>query len=129
MAEPYLTPEEAALKELAEIEALGLAARGRFKQHYTLVSETVRRYLERRYRVLAMESPTSFTVAAIREKEVTRETLDLIGSLLDETDLVKFAKFLPAEEAAGALVARSRDLVKLAGSRPSPPWATEVAEP
>ncbi len=129
VAEPYLTPEQAAMKEFTRIEALGLAEQGRIKQHYTLVSETVRRYLERRFRVLAMESPSSSTVAEIRRKEATPEALGLIRSVLDETDLVKFAKFLPDGDAAGSLIDRGRQLVRMTGSRPSGQTVVEVRKP
>ena len=126
VAEPYLTPEQAAVKELDRIEALGLVEQGHMKQHYTLVSETMRRYLERRFRVLAMESPTSFTVGELRRRRVAPEALDLISSLLDETDLVKFAKFRPDVDAAGMLIDRGRQLVRITGKPASEPEVTEV---
>jgi hypothetical protein len=128
MAEPYLTPDEAAIRELDRIEAMDLVRQGRTKQHYTLVSEAIRRYLERRFKVLAMESPTSFTVGELRRKEVTPESLVLIGSLLDETDLVKFAKFLPDADAAGMLVNRGRELVDMTGKPAPGSTVTEAKE-
>ena len=128
VAEPYLTPEQAAVREFDRIEAMGLVQQGRVKQHYTLVSETVRRYLERRFRVLAMESPTSLTLWELHRKEVNPESLDLIGSLLDETDLVKFAKFLPDADAAGMLVNRGRRLVDMTGKPAPGSTVTEARE-
>jgi hypothetical protein len=128
VAEPYLTPEQAAVKELARIEALCLAERGRLGEHYTLVSEAVRRYLERRFRVLAMESPASYTLAALRGRDVAPEALDHVGSLLAETDLVKFAKFLPSADEAHRLIERARQLVAMTGKPTSGQVAVEVRE-
>lgn len=128
VAEPYLTAEQAAMKEFARIEALGLPEQGRFKQYYTLVSEAVRRYLERRYKVLAMESPSSYTLAAIQQQTVTAEALGLIRSVLEETDLVKFAKFLPSGDAASALIDRGRELVRTTGRPASAETVEEVRE-
>jgi hypothetical protein len=117
VAEPYLTPEEAALREFDRIDAMNLPEQGRAVELSTLVSEAVRRYLERRYRILAMESPISYTIEAIRTREVPSGTLGLIQELLEETDLVKFARFRPEEEAARTLTDRGRQMVREAGSR------------
>jgi hypothetical protein len=114
--EPDLVPEEAALRELGRIEALGLIERGMIKDYYSLVSETVRRYLERRFEVLAMESPTSFTLDALSEIAIAPAGLGAIRDVLEEGDLVKFAKLSPAAQAVGSLLPRARAVVRLSGS-------------
>jgi hypothetical protein len=126
--EPDLVAEEAAMKELARIEALELLSQGLVKDHYTLVSETVRRYLERRFGILAMESPTSYTMGAMSRLDVGAEAIGIIGEVLEETDLVKFAKHTPADEAAARLVDRARSVVTLAG-RPAAVTAGEELSP
>ena len=116
VTEPHLVPEEAALKELERIEALGLIERGMIKDYYTLVSETVRRYLERKFKVLAMESPTSHTLSALSEIQVAPEGIEAIRDVLEEGDLVKFAKLKPAVDAVTSLLTRAREVVRLTGS-------------
>jgi hypothetical protein len=116
VTEPHLVPEEAALKELQRIEALGLVKHGMTKDFYTLVSETVRRYLERKYGILAMESPTSFTLGVISEMDIPAQGNDLISEVLEEADLVKFAKSRPSDEAVNSLLDRARRIVRLTGS-------------
>jgi hypothetical protein len=116
--EPDLIPEEAAFKELDRIDALGLVGRGMIKDHYSLVSETVRRYLERKFGVLAMESPTSLTLAALGELEIGDQGYNLTVEVLDEADLVKFAKFRPDGSRVDSLLERARSLVRLTGSVP-----------
>lgn len=111
--EPGLVPSEAALKELDRIEALGLAGRGMIKELYTLVSETLRRYLERQYGVLAMESPTSYTLAALGEAGLPEAGFGRIQEALNEADWVKFAKYVPAGEAVASLLERSREIVRV----------------
>ncbi len=119
VTEPDLDPEVAALKELDRIEALGLLEREMVKEHYTLVSESVRRYLERKYDVLAMVSPTSFTLESLEEIRVDPDGQELTADVLEESDMVKFAKFIPARESAGSLTTRARDIVGLTGARPA----------
>ena len=113
VTEPDLVPEEAALKELLRIVALGLVERGMVKDYYTLVSETVRRYLERKFGVLAMESPTSYTLKALSEIGIVPEGYDAVKDVLEEGDLVKFAKLVPTEESVGSLLGRAREVVRL----------------
>jgi hypothetical protein len=49
---------QVALDGLTIIEGLRLPEQGRFKEHYTLVSDTVRVYMERRYGVPTLERTT-----------------------------------------------------------------------
>jgi len=117
VTEPDLDPEVAALTELDRIDALGLLEREMIKEHYTLVSESLRRYLERKFCVLAMESPTSLTLTALGEKRIDPEGLRLTGEVLEEGDMVKFARFIPGPGPAGSLTARAREIVGLTGSK------------
>jgi hypothetical protein len=111
--EPGRPAAEAALREIDRIEALGLVRRGMLKEFYTLVSETLRRYLERQFGVLAMESPTSLTMAALKAADLPAEATRLVESLLGESDLVKFAKYLPGEDPVASLLDRARQVVRL----------------
>ncbi|MCZ6767237.1 MAG: hypothetical protein O7D32_09945, partial [bacterium] len=56
--EPALPPDFVALRELAHIETLGLLEENEFKQYYTLVVDVIRRYVENRYYVTAMDRTT-----------------------------------------------------------------------
>jgi hypothetical protein len=116
VTEPDLDPEVAALLELDRIDALGLLEREMVKEHYTLVSESVRRYLERKYDVLAMESPTSFTLKALGDKRINPQGIRLTADVLQEGDMVKFAKFIPGPGPAGSLTSRARELVGVTGT-------------
>ncbi len=111
--EPNLTPHEAALKELERIEALNLIERGMIKEHYSLVSETIRRYLERKYGILAMEQPTSHTLEEMGECEISDAAYSKIEALLRESDLVKFAKYIPPEDVSSGLISRAREIVEI----------------
>jgi hypothetical protein len=50
----------------------------------------------------------------------------LVRTLLDETDLVKFAKLLPGKETAGTLIDRCRRMVRITGGRVREEIASEV---
>ena len=66
-----LPPEVIALAELDRIAALGLPARGDYKQHYTLVVDTLRHYLEGRYGIEAMDRTTYELMGDLRYRRVS----------------------------------------------------------
>ncbi len=129
-----LPPELVALAELDRIAALNLPSRGDYKQHYTLVVDTVRRYVEARYGVEAMDRTT---YELVNDLERRRVSVDGLEPLLNQADLVKFAKFTPTPESAAVTVNQARELVMrttpvvqafdpLAPSEPSPPSQPSV---
>ncbi len=126
--EPGLLPGEAALKEIDRIEALGLIERNLIREFCTLVSETMRRYIERQSGVLAMESPTSYTLRALSGLEIPRQAYGLIEDVLGECDLVKFAKHTPSTEAVRSLIERSRNIVNLTANLSLVPDAWIMAQ-
>lgn len=118
VAEPVIDPVEAAYEELARIEALGLIEKGLIDDLYTLVSEVLRRYMERKYGVLAMELPTSYILKAIAARGVMSAIYGEVREVLEECDLVKFATYIPPDESVASVIERAREIVRAtSGSR------------
>ncbi len=88
-----------AMKELRNLQADSLWQKGMLKEYYTRLTEIIRKYIERRYGVTAMER-TSREI--IEELDCRTDTVNEVIGLLDEcftlADLVKFAKAQPGEE-------------------------------
>lgn len=85
-----------ALRELDRLREEKLWQKGEFKSYYTRLTETIRRYMERRYNIPAMEM-TSYEILDTW-KQGERPDEDLAGKLnrlLNLADLVKFAKEKP----------------------------------
>ena len=53
--EPKLPPHEQAIKELDEIKQQKLWQQGRSKEYYTLITDTLRKYIKERFGINAME--------------------------------------------------------------------------
>jgi hypothetical protein len=117
---PDIPPEQAALAELARIEALRLIEQGLIKDLYTLVSEVLRRYIERKYGVLAMELPTSYIMRAIADRGIMSDCSGDAHEVLEECDLVKFAKYIPPDDTAMTLIPRTRDIVRTTSDTGTP---------
>ena len=103
-----LPPDTIALAELEKIAALGLVERGEFKPYYTLVTDVVRRYLGARFGVETMDRTTHELL-----DDLSRRRHDVHGleALLNEADLVKFAKLKPEAPAALRAIESARAIV------------------
>jgi hypothetical protein len=109
---------QVALAELARIAALRLPDQGQFKEHYTLVTDCLRTYLEQQFKLHVFER-TTFELKTILRGSVlspdqTRQFLDLFT----DSDLVKFAKVTPEPDEAYGLLDRAQHLIEI--TRPAP---------
>lgn len=104
-------PHEIALAELARIDALDLPGQGRFKEHYTLVGDCLRQYLEGRYDVAALEHTTAEIKTSLKRTGIERATARDVISLLEQCDWVKFARFVPTLTAARDLIPAVRTII------------------
>jgi hypothetical protein len=96
-APPPVPAEVRARQALAELAARGLLERGAFKEYYAALSTIVRVYLEERFGLRAPEMTTEeFLLATARNAELTRAQRGALGAFLRESDLVKFARHVPA---------------------------------
>ena len=105
-------PYEVALDELDHIEQLDLPGFGRFKEHYTLVSDCIRIYMGKTYHFPVLESTTGEIRSNLKRTNVSKEIGNDFIALLDESDLVKFSKFRPDIHSAQQLLQDSRQLVE-----------------
>ncbi len=92
---------EAALRRLAEKD---LIRKGELEAFYTELSEVMKRYVGRRFEVPYLERTTSEVLSDLRPVKLAVGTTSDLRAILDASDLVKFAKFLPeAAHAEGTL--------------------------
>jgi hypothetical protein len=97
--EPPRPPHELALEELQALRESDLLQNGEVKQYYSEVSEIIRRYIEGRYDVIALELTTDQLLAALKAIDLTGEIHAMFADLLRRSDLVKFAKMIPTDQA------------------------------
>lgn len=106
-------PHEKALDELERIKGLGLPENGRFPEHYALVSDTVRRYVEDVYHIPALERTTSELRRELQNSPMPENATRSFLHLLDESDMVKFANATPRREDAYQLVVLAEQIVEM----------------
>ncbi len=85
-----------AFRELRELKDMNLWQNSEFKEYYSRLTEIIRRYMERRYNITAMEL-TSYEILEEwkRSGEEKPELTEKLNMLLNLADLVKFAKQKP----------------------------------
>lgn len=104
-------PYQVALDRLDEIAASGLAAQGNFKGYYTQTTDVLRRYLDEAAGLNTEEQTTAEIRQAIQPLAWGNEDKKLLVNLLNEADLVKFAKVKPSMEDARRATEESKRLV------------------
>lgn len=98
---PALPPYEEALEKLKELDHKLLWQNNRIKQYYSELTEIIRDYIEKELKVPALEITSDELIGYIRDfkdaetLDISKETFEKLKALLQEADLVKFAKSKP----------------------------------
>jgi hypothetical protein len=95
---PAEPPHVRAIRELNELQHQKLWQNGRHKEYYTRLTDILREYLDGRYGVDAPEMTSEEILAALKRVGVSAKHFADLQRLLGESDLVKFAKYLPEQE-------------------------------
>ncbi|MFN3269432.1 MAG: hypothetical protein ACK42G_02480, partial [Candidatus Kapaibacteriota bacterium] len=91
-----LPPHVVALKELKELDAQKLWQRGEIKEFHIRLTEIIRKYIERRFSIPALEMISSEIIQSLHQIDTIDPNLtSKLQRSFEISDLVKFAKFVP----------------------------------
>ncbi|HNV86921.1 MAG TPA: hypothetical protein PKL97_08190 [Candidatus Omnitrophota bacterium] len=93
--EEILSPYDEAMRDLNRLFESTLIREGKVKQYYYALSETIKRYLERRFSFRASEQTTEEILKEIKRQKFDDALRQSIRSFLEEVDIVKFALYFP----------------------------------
>ncbi|MYC12514.1 MAG: protein BatD [Gemmatimonadetes bacterium] len=113
------------LEELDRVGQLGLIERENYRQYYSLLSAVLRRCLEAKTPVHAVERTTFEIGRDLRAQAFDDQLVMAIEDFLNEADRVKFAKFAPRDYMAHEAMDGVRDIVSILIT---PSVTQEVAE-
>ena len=122
---PPRPAHEAALEALDALERSGLLEDGQIREFHIRVSEILRRYVEARFRVPALEMTTGEVLAGLDSAGVDRALREELRRFLGQCDLVKFAKAEPGEDASRKVLHRGRQIVERSAPRRPEPVGVE----
>jgi hypothetical protein len=112
------SPYQVAFDALDQIDDLDLPNQGQFKEHYTLVTDVLRLYIEQQFQVHAFDRTTTELKQSLQRSTLSPEHIQRVIEFFFESDLVKFAKFSPTLLEARQLTKEARILIDL--TRPIP---------
>jgi hypothetical protein len=72
-------PHEIAFEELREIELMDLVAKGEIKEYCTRISEVIRRYIEKRYSITALELTTAQVLGSLETHLRSNQFPSILG--------------------------------------------------
>lgn len=96
--EPLLPPHEQAIKELDDLKLQKLWQQGRSKEYYTLLTDTLRKYIANRFGINAQEMTSAEILNLINKLPEAQPVSSKLKQVLQLADLVKFAKLHPLPE-------------------------------
>jgi hypothetical protein len=114
-AVPVVPPKlahEIAFEELLRIASLNLLSQGKIKEYYSLISETLRKYIGNRYSFETLDLTTFELAREMSKRDIPRSSAEEFRSFLARSDLVKFAKFVPSCDEMESAIEVVRELVK-----------------
>lgn len=94
---PARPAHEITLEELDALVAADLLQAAQVKEYYSRLADIVRRYIENRFSIYALEMTSSQLLDSMRGEGLPEDSVTLMNSFLTPCDLVKFAKYIPAD--------------------------------
>ena len=126
---PKRPSHEIALEELDQLLREQLLEQGEIKQFYIRISEIIRRYIEGRFFITAIEMTTTQLIDNMNEAEIEKEDIQLVEDFLMQCDLVKFAKYIPTSEEHKKVIDQAFEVVNKTKIIIEPETAIEEEEP
>jgi len=106
---PQLDPYPQALADLAALAASQLNQQGQWQEFYDRLSQVLRRYLGWRYHVPLLEQTTTESMRSLSLAEQPHRRLK---EILENADLVKFAKMYPPLEQSDKHLSWAKELIE-----------------
>ena len=109
---PAKPAHEIALESYKSLEEKKLISQGLIKQYYTECSEILRKYLEDRYFIIALEETTREILWDMKSQEIENVQFENLKQILELSDFVKFAKHIPSEDENSAIIRKCIEFVE-----------------
>jgi hypothetical protein len=104
---------EIALAGLNDLEKRKLLSEGRYKEYYSLLSDIVRNYIEARFEIRAPEMTTEeFLNYSYASEKLNDRQKKFLRDLLQSSDMVKFARFIPQMDQARESLRLARSFIE-----------------
>jgi hypothetical protein len=106
-----LSLKEKTLLAIDALDAAQLWEKDKLKEHYTELSFILRSYLSARYGLNLLEKTSFQTTILLKKQGLANDTIETIQTILNQADLVKFAKSKPNSETVKAVSTLAKQIV------------------
>jgi hypothetical protein len=110
--EPPRPAHEIALEAIEALIKKDLIAEGLIKEFYIEISEIIRRYIEGRFFIPALEETSSEILRELKNQDIDEEIQIHAKEFLELSDLVKFAKYKPVDEENQKIISLSKEFIE-----------------
>jgi hypothetical protein len=97
LSEPTPIPTDILNQKLALLHQKNLWNTNQQKEYCAELSLIIREYLENQYHFPALESTTAEIMQQLKNKEFPLNKRPILKAILEQSDLAKYAKFIPVE--------------------------------
>jgi hypothetical protein len=111
--DPKIPAHIFALEALKQLEKEKVWQSGEVKLYYVRLTEILRKYIERRFFIDALEMTTGEIVEAMEKRKMREEYIESVKNTLTLADLAKFAKHKPLPDEHANAMAKSVEFVEL----------------
>jgi hypothetical protein len=111
-----LSLKEKTILAIENLEKKQLWTQGLLKEHYVELSYILREYLSKRYTLSLIEKTTYESKLLLTQKGLPVSTIDEIAEILNQSDMVKFAKSEPEEITVIRLSSLAKKIVEQTSS-------------
>jgi hypothetical protein len=94
---PKVPAHITALEELEKIKVEAVWKENKTKEYYTSIADTIRLYIEERFKINALELTSDEIIKIFKSQVVDTESKSKLNQILTLSDFVKFAKQIPIE--------------------------------
>lgn len=95
--EDTLPPHILAIMELDRLRSEKIWKQGKNKEYYTELTDVLRKYIEKRFQINALEMTSDEILTLFKKDKTTQSVFQNLKQILQLSDLVKFAKIIPME--------------------------------
>ena len=91
-----LPPYAVALNKLKKLQAQNLPQKGKTKEYYTRLTDILRSYLNRQFKIKTFEKTSNEILMQVKDNEHLCGFEEILRSIFETSDFVKFAKVQPS---------------------------------
>lgn len=117
---PFENPLKALQHNIGRLEDAELVTHEDFKHFYIDLGDAIRQYFEDLHHIPALESTSREIIQSLNAKSIDKRLVDETRTVLQEADMVKFAKFTPTNKQAEEALHKAKLFLQRAKEIDSP---------